>query len=136
MARAAGYDVLPLAARARVALEPFVRRARCRGRRIGRLVLRAAIRRATVPLIAAPLLGGIHAGQIDALSMQSLFPRFVEAETTSRQRAARFPSQPRGRRADGAFRIAVFWDGRAGIGDRPTAATGERKAGHPAPAHS
>src|SRR5262249_27877690 len=35
---------------------------------------------ATVDLIAEPLLGGIHAGRVDALSIRSLFPRLAEAE--------------------------------------------------------
>jgi len=38
---------------------------------------------ATVGLVAEPLLGGIHAGDVESLSMASLFPRFVEAETRS-----------------------------------------------------
>jgi oxygen-dependent protoporphyrinogen oxidase len=35
---------------------------------------------AAVESIADPLLGGIHAGNIDTLSIRSLFPRLVEAE--------------------------------------------------------
>jgi oxygen-dependent protoporphyrinogen oxidase len=38
--------------------------------------------RATVDLIAQPLLGGIHAGEIEQLSMRALFPRLLEAERT------------------------------------------------------
>src|SRR5262249_24685483 len=33
-------------------------------------------------LIAQPLLGGIHAGDIDQLSMRALFPRLIDAERT------------------------------------------------------
>jgi oxygen-dependent protoporphyrinogen oxidase len=76
----ARYRLLPPAARARLALEPLVPRASedddesvgaFFGRRFGS---------ATVGLVAEPLLGGIHAGDVGALSMRSLFPRFVEAE--------------------------------------------------------
>ena len=47
-----------------------------------------------VGLIAEPLLGGIHAGDIETLSMQSLFPRFVDAEATLRQRPPGVPAAP------------------------------------------
>ncbi len=36
----------------------------------------------TVDYIAEPLLAGIHAGDVDRLSMQALFPQLVEAERT------------------------------------------------------
>ena len=36
-----------------------------------------------VDLIAQPLLGGIHAGDIEQLSMRSLFPRLLEAESAN-----------------------------------------------------
>ncbi len=78
----ARYSLLSPAARARLALEPLVPAAARDdesvasffGRRFGG---------ATVGLIAEPLLGGIHAGDIGALSMRSLFPRLVDAEETS-----------------------------------------------------
>jgi oxygen-dependent protoporphyrinogen oxidase len=83
----AGYDLLPPVARGRLALEPIV------PRRVGReqdkddesvaSFFRRRFGTATVGLIAEPLLGGIHAGDVESLSMASLFPRFVEAETTS-----------------------------------------------------
>ena len=66
-------------ARARLALEPLIRRARRKG--TSRLARFSGGDSATRPsAIAEPLLGGIHAGDIEALSMRSLFPRFVEAE--------------------------------------------------------
>jgi oxygen-dependent protoporphyrinogen oxidase len=99
------YDLLPPVARARLALEPFVPRSRRAvddesvasffARRFGR---------ATVSLIAAPLLGGIHAGRIDALSMQSLFPRFVEAERSRGSVLRAFRRSHAGTTSDGAFR--------------------------------
>ncbi len=77
------YDLLPPLARVRLALEPLVPRGRSPqedesvasffSRRFGR---------ATVPLVAAPLLGGIHAGRVDALSIRSVFPKLSEAERT------------------------------------------------------
>jgi oxygen-dependent protoporphyrinogen oxidase len=68
-----------------------------------------------VDYLAEPLLAGIHAGDVERLSVRALFPRFVEAERAhgSLLRAFRRPSAARGgRRAgnggsgsgDGAFR--------------------------------
>jgi oxygen-dependent protoporphyrinogen oxidase len=55
--------------------------------------------------LAEPLLAGIHAGDVDRLSMRALFPRFIEDERTDgsllrafRRRASAPPS------ADGVFR--------------------------------
>ena len=85
----AGYDLLPLVARGRLALEPIVPRRTAGGREddTGDESVASFFRRrfgtATVGLVAEPLLGGIHAGDVESLSMASLFPRFVEAETTT-----------------------------------------------------
>jgi protoporphyrinogen/coproporphyrinogen III oxidase len=99
------YDLLTPIARARLAIEPFIPRARHPSadesvasffsRRFGR---------ATVPLIAAPLLGGIHAGRIDALSMHSLFPRFIDAERNRGSVMRAFRRSHAGSAPDGAFR--------------------------------
>jgi oxygen-dependent protoporphyrinogen oxidase len=76
----AAYDLLPVYARARLALEPVVpRRTRYEDESVGSF-FRRRFGRATVDLIAEPLLGGIHAGAIDSLSIKSLFPRFAETE--------------------------------------------------------
>ena len=58
----------------------------------------------TVDYIAEPLLAGIHAGDVDRLSMRALFPRLVEAEQRhgSVIRAFRALKSPRPR--DGIFR--------------------------------
>ncbi len=77
----AGYDLLPWSARARLALEPFVHAKRDDADESVGSFFRRRFGRATVSLIGDPLLGGIHAGDIEALSIRSLFPRFVEAET-------------------------------------------------------
>ena len=46
--------------------------------------------------LAEPLLAGIHAGDVDRLSMRALFPRLVEAERTHGSLLARVPPrQPR-----------------------------------------
>jgi oxygen-dependent protoporphyrinogen oxidase len=88
----------------RMALEPLVPRRRDEAdESIGGFVTRRFGSEATAYL-AEPLLAGIHAGDVDCLSIRSLFPRFVEAERTHGSllrafRAARRPASP-----DGAFR--------------------------------
>jgi oxygen-dependent protoporphyrinogen oxidase len=78
---------------------------------IGSFMLRRFGAEAT-EFLAEPLLAGIHAGNVDRLSVRSLFPRFVEAERThgSLLRAFRRPAAdpatgPAGtmRRAQGPF---------------------------------
>src|SRR6266542_144521 len=76
----ATYDLLSPIARARLALEPFVSARRDEGDESVGSFFRRRFGAETVGLIAEPLLGGIHAGEIDRLSMTSLFPRFTEAE--------------------------------------------------------
>jgi oxygen-dependent protoporphyrinogen oxidase len=72
---------------------------------VGAFMTRRFGREAT-EYLAEPLLAGIHAGDVDRLSMRALFPRFVEAERRTgsllrafrRQTAAARPSP------DGAFK--------------------------------
>src|SRR5262245_19323177 len=55
--------------------------------------------------LAEPLLAGIHAGDVDRLSVRALFPRFVEAERTHGSLLRAFRSQPqRQPPTDGVFR--------------------------------
>lgn len=75
----AGYDLLSWPARGRVALEPLMLRRPRRDESVASF-FRRRFGRAAVDLIAEPLLGGIHAGEIDRLSILSLFPRLVDAE--------------------------------------------------------
>lgn len=75
----AHYDLLAPIARARLAMEVLIPRRSGGDESVGSF-FRRRFGRQTVGLIAEPLLGGIHAGDIDALSMKSLFPRFLEAE--------------------------------------------------------
>jgi protoporphyrinogen/coproporphyrinogen III oxidase len=58
-----------------------------------------------VDYLAEPLLAGIHAGDVDRLSVRSLFPRFVEAERTRGSLLRAFRHQPaRPASSGGAFR--------------------------------
>jgi oxygen-dependent protoporphyrinogen oxidase len=75
----AAYDLLPLMSRARLALEPFVPPGAFAEESVAAF-FRRRFGAQTVGLIAAPLLGGIHAGDIEQLSVHSLFPRLVETE--------------------------------------------------------
>ncbi len=54
--------------------------------------------------LAEPLLAGIHAGDVDRLSLDALFPRFVTAERTHGSLLRAFRAAPRGPSTDGAFR--------------------------------
>ena len=91
----AGYGLLSPAARARLALEIAVPRGGGGDESVGSF-FRRRFGRESVGLIAEPLLGGIHAGDIETLSMKSLFPRFVDAEARggSVLRAFRPSGQP------------------------------------------
>ena len=79
VAALARYDLLDWRARARVALEPLVPRRHVADESVASF-FRRRFGAATVGLVAEPLLGGIHAGDIEQLSMPSLFPRLVDAE--------------------------------------------------------
>jgi oxygen-dependent protoporphyrinogen oxidase len=76
----ATYGLLSPSARARLALEPLVRARRDASDESVGSFFKRRFGAESVGLIAEPLLGGIHAGEIERLSMTSLFPRFVEAE--------------------------------------------------------
>ena len=76
----AGYTLLSPAARARIALEPLIPARRGDDDESIGSFFRRRFGAASVDLIAQPLLGGIHAGDIEQLSMRSLFPRLLEAE--------------------------------------------------------
>ena len=66
--------------------------------------------RDAVTYIAEPLLAGIHAGDVERLSMRALFPRFVEAEAALAQRHPGVQAMPgsaqRGRRVSIVSRAA------------------------------
>ena len=75
----ARYGLLGLRARARLALEPLVAPGTAEDESVASF-FRRRFGEDTVGLIADPLLGGIHAGDVEQLSMRSVFPRLVEAE--------------------------------------------------------
>jgi oxygen-dependent protoporphyrinogen oxidase len=70
----------------------------------------------TVSLIAEPLLGGIHAGDVEQLSIASVAPRLVQAESESGSVLRRFRNAPPASDADGLFRSL-----RGGMGELVTA---------------
>ena len=103
----AGYDLLSPSARARLAYEPWVpARADKADESVGSF-FRRRFGIETVGLIAEPLLGGIHAGDIERLSMRSLFPRFIEAESKNRSVLRSFGGSPPSPNAEGLFRSLV-----------------------------
>ena len=91
----------------RMGAELFVpRRSNDDDESIGAFMTRRFGREATTYL-AEPLLAGIHAGDVDRLSVKALFPRFVDAEQThgSLLRAFRIPNpESRTPSPDGVFR--------------------------------
>ncbi len=94
-----------IAGKARMAAELLVPAARQNAdESIGSFIGRRFGREA-VTYLAEPLLAGIHAGDVNRLSMRGLFPRFVDAERKygSVLRAFRQLRQPAVRSGDGAF---------------------------------
>ena len=57
-----------------------------------------------VTYIAEPLLAGIHAGDVERLSMRALFPRLVDAEARAGSVIKAFRREPRPVNTDGVFR--------------------------------
>jgi oxygen-dependent protoporphyrinogen oxidase len=57
-----------------------------------------------VAYIAEPLLAGIHAGDVERLSMRALFPRLVDAEARAGSVIKAFRREPRPVNSDGVFR--------------------------------
>jgi oxygen-dependent protoporphyrinogen oxidase len=98
------YRLLPAVGRARLAAEPLVPRASnpSADESVGSF-FRRRFGQATVGLIAAPLLGGIHAGRVEALSMRSVYPGFVAAEQSHGSVRRAFRRRPVSGTA-GAFR--------------------------------
>ena len=99
----ASYGLLPPLARARAAFEPFIRAPRePADESIGDFFTRR-FGAVFTDRIAQPLLGGIHAGNVQHLSVRALFPKLVHAERSDGVlRWARRTA--RARSAEGAFR--------------------------------
>jgi oxygen-dependent protoporphyrinogen oxidase len=117
------YDLLGWGARARMALEPLVPRQSLADESVGSF-FRRRFGRTTVGLIAEPLLGGIHAGNVDELSVRSLFPRLVEAEQMPGKVMRTLARGSRVPPADGLFRAL-----RGGMGELTAALCAALPAG-------
>ena len=100
----ATYELLPPAARLRLALEPLVRRRRDDADEAIGPFFRRRFGRTAAERLAQPLLGGIHAGDIDRLSLKALFPRLAEAERSGRGVLRWVRQSARAADAGGAFR--------------------------------
>ncbi len=89
----------------RMGLEMFVpRRADTSDESIGSF-MRRRFGNEAVDYLAEPLLAGIHAGDVDRLSIRALFPRFPETEQRFGSLLRAFRRQPRpGASKDGAFK--------------------------------
>jgi oxygen-dependent protoporphyrinogen oxidase len=88
----------------RMGAELFVpRRTRQSDESIGAFMRRRFGSEATTYL-AEPLLAGIHAGDVERLSIRALFPRFPEAEAKHGSLLRAFRTQPRPASKDGAFK--------------------------------
>ena len=98
------YELLSPFARGRLALEPLIPPRRRAGDESVGAFFRRRFGGETVGLVAEPLLGGIHAGDIDRLSMTSLFPRFVEAEARRGSVLRWLRETPQPSAGDGLFR--------------------------------
>jgi oxygen-dependent protoporphyrinogen oxidase len=108
----ARYSLLSPAARARLAIEPLIPARRVLADESVGSFFRRRFGRAAVDLIAQPLLGGIHAGDIETLSMQSLFPRLLDIERTH-GRVFGAPTSPPAGALPG---VSVFASLRGGMG--------------------
>ncbi|MGB2714922.1 MAG: protoporphyrinogen oxidase [Vicinamibacterales bacterium] len=74
------FRVLPIRSRLRLLFEPYVRPGVAGDESIASFFTRR-LGAATVERVAQPLLGGIHAGDVEQLSVPSLFPALREAES-------------------------------------------------------
>ena len=79
-AAALRFDLLPVRSRVRLLFEPYAARGRADDESIASF-FRRRFGSATVERIAQPLLGGIHAGDVEQLSLKSLFPALKDAES-------------------------------------------------------
>jgi oxygen-dependent protoporphyrinogen oxidase len=102
-----GTALFSIPGKLRMAMELFVpARRESADESIGAFMTRRFGREAA-EYLAEPLLAGIHAGDVDRLSIQALFPRFVEAERKHGSLLRAFRAQARAhdpRASDGAFR--------------------------------
>lgn len=102
----ASYDLLSWGARLRLAMEPFLGAGDPRDAEDESVAsfFRRRFGPSTVPLVAEPLLGGIHAGRTEDLSIRSLFPKLVDAETRRGSVIRAFRRTPHAARSESVFR--------------------------------
>lgn len=100
----ASYDLLSAGARLRIAIEPLIPSRRRDDDESIAAFFRRRFGRAAVQLLAQPLLGGIHAGDVEALSLRALFPRLADAERNRRSLLRWVQQKARVAEAGGAFR--------------------------------
>ena len=99
----AHYSLLPLAARARVAMEPLIPPAGPDDESVAAF-FRRRFGRGTIARLVQPLVGGIHAGDIETLSIRSTLPRLAETERSGRRLLPWIRQTARASEAGGAFR--------------------------------
>jgi protoporphyrinogen/coproporphyrinogen III oxidase len=99
----ASYSLLPLATRARVAMEPLIPTAAREDESVADF-FRRRFGRGTIRPLVQPLVGGIHAGDIETLSIRSTLPRLAETERSGRRLLPWIRRTARAAEAGGAFR--------------------------------
>lgn len=99
----ASYSLLAARSRVRMALEPLVPARQDRADESIAGFFRRRFGSGTVEVIAQPLLGGIHAGDVETLSLAALFPRLAEAERSGRKVLRWVRQTSRGPMSAGAF---------------------------------
>jgi oxygen-dependent protoporphyrinogen oxidase len=97
------YSLIPPVSRARMAIEPLLPSRTTTDDESVAAFFRRRFGAATVDLLAQPLLAGIHAGDVETLSLPALFPRLSEAERSGRSVLRWVRQTARGHDA-GAFR--------------------------------
>ena len=113
----AGYDLLSPAGRERLALEPAIPPRREPDDESVGAFFRRRFGDEAVELIAQPLLGGIHAGDIEQLSMRSLFPSLLARELEDGSLTAGRAVSPKSRSDEGGRdRESTFASLRGGMG--------------------
>ncbi|MBA2301237.1 MAG: protoporphyrinogen oxidase [Acidobacteria bacterium] len=100
----ATYSLLSIPARLRVAAEPLVPIKATAGDESVGAFYRRRFGAEIVDVLAQPLLGGIHAGDVETLSMPGLFPRLADAERSGRKVLRWIQHTARTGEAGGAFR--------------------------------
>jgi oxygen-dependent protoporphyrinogen oxidase len=93
-----------LPAKVRMAAEVVIPRAANRGDESIAAFVRRRFGPEAVTYIAEPLLAGIHAGDVERLSMRALFPRLIDAEVKAGSVIKAFRREHAPPNADGVFR--------------------------------